>query len=469
VTSPDTGSELSDPFPFNLMFETQIGPTGKLKGFLRPETAQGMFVNFPRLLEYNNGRLPFAAAQIGPAYRNEISPRTGLIRVREFTLAEIEHFVDPRDKSHPKFESVRNYILPLYSAEVQLSENREIIHMEIGEAVDRGIVDNQTLGYFLVRCHMFLLAVGIKRENIRFRQHLEHEIAHYAKDCWDGEILCSYGWIECVGNADRACYDLTVHARASGKSMTAFINYEDGPREEEIYELEINKKLIGTAYKNKAKLLFEHFENIKEDQDEIISLETKFKEGDTINIVGLEVTHEMLKFKKETKTVLGKKVRPSVIEPSYGLGRIIYCLLEQAFVCREENGEKPYLNLNPYITPVQCSVFPLLSKDQFIVVVEDIAKILRKGGISAQTDISGVSIGRKYCRVDEIGCPFCITVDHKTLNDNTVTIRERNSTNQVRVPIDEIVELFRDLCSINTDNNWDLVYAKYPHETVKDS
>jgi len=125
--------------------------------------------------------------------------------------------------------------------------------------------------------------------------------------------------------------------------------------------------------------------------------------------------------------------------------------------------------LNPYITPVQCSVFPLLSKDQFIVVVEDIAKILRKGGISAQTDISGVSIGRKYCRVDEIGCPFCITVDHKTLNDNTVTIRERNSTNQVRVPIDEIVELFRDLCSINTDNNWDLVYAKYPHETVKDS
>jgi len=291
-------------------------------------------------------------------------------------------------------------------------------------------------------------------------------MAHYASDCWDGEIFCSYGWIECVGNADRACYDLNVHARASGKTMSAFINYPEGPREEELIELVLNKKLIGSTLKNKSKPLLEYFENIKEDDDEIRCLEDNFKKGDTQIIQGLEVSKEMLQFSKYKKVVVGKKVRPSVIEPSYGIGRIIYCLLEQSFSYRDESGERSYLTLKPHIAPIQCSVFPLLSKDQFLPLVDSIAHMLRKSGITSQTDTSGVSIGRKYSRVDEIGCPFCITVDHNTLETKAVTIRERNSTEQVRVPIADLIIVMTKLCSINEDYLWKDITKEYPLEKV---
>ena len=116
VKDPDTGNALSKAEQFNLMFDSEIGPTGQFKGYLRPETAQGIFINFRKLIEYNNGRMPFSAAQIGLGFRNEISPRQGLLRVREFTMAEIEHFVDPLDKSHPKFKDVADVHMPLWSA-----------------------------------------------------------------------------------------------------------------------------------------------------------------------------------------------------------------------------------------------------------------------------------------------------------------------------------------------------------------
>lgn len=134
MKSPTTGNDLSDPMEFNLMFGTQIGPTGLIKGFLRPETAQGIFVNFKRLLEFNQGRLPFAAAQIGNSFRNEISPRSGLIRVREFTMAEIEHFCDPADKSHPKFAEIAGTELLFYSACNQM-DGKSAERKTIGEAV----------------------------------------------------------------------------------------------------------------------------------------------------------------------------------------------------------------------------------------------------------------------------------------------------------------------------------------------
>lgn len=134
MKSPITGNDLTEPIEFNLMFGTQIGPTGLVKGFLRPETAQGIFVNFKRLLEFNQGKLPFAAAQIGNSFRNEISPRSGLIRVREFTMAEIEHFCDPNFKDHPKFEEVKDIKMMLYSACNQMDgKSAELV--SIGDAV----------------------------------------------------------------------------------------------------------------------------------------------------------------------------------------------------------------------------------------------------------------------------------------------------------------------------------------------
>ena len=199
--------------------------------FLRPETAQGQFLNFKKLLEFNNERMPFASAQIGRSFRNEISPRSGLLRVRfvymhtmmencafflnyassEFTMAEIEHFVHPDKKDHLRFSEVANIELGLLPAERQMQGKSDVVKMKIGDAVSsvrsvfddvfidatdglfaQGTVNNQTLGYFMARIHLFLTKIGIKVEKLRFRQHLRNEMAHYACDCWDAEIQTSY-------------------------------------------------------------------------------------------------------------------------------------------------------------------------------------------------------------------------------------------------------------------------------------
>lgn len=200
---------LSEPFPFNLMFATSIGPAGTLAGYLRPETAQGIFVNFRRLLAANGGKLPFAAAQIGLAYRNEIAPRGGLLRcvadgksfhgvellsmlllvcfrVREFTMGEIEHFVDPLDKSHPRFACVAGEELTLFTSESQQGSGKTSV-MTAGEAALAGIINSQTLAYFMARTQQFLLSAGVKRSGLRFRQHLPSERAHYGTKAQCGQ------------------------------------------------------------------------------------------------------------------------------------------------------------------------------------------------------------------------------------------------------------------------------------------
>lgn len=160
--------------------------------FLRPETAQGIFVNFKRLLEFNGGRLPFAGAQIGKAFRNEISPRSGLLRVREFEMAEIEHFVDPDKKNNfEKFETISDLKVLFYSACDQM-DGKPPSELTLREAVSSGIVANETLAYYIGRIHLFLLKMGVAKDKLRFRQHLSNEMAHYACDCWDGECKTSY-------------------------------------------------------------------------------------------------------------------------------------------------------------------------------------------------------------------------------------------------------------------------------------
>ena len=191
ICAPDTGNPVTKPVLFNLMFDTQIGPTGQFKGFLRPETAQGHFLNFKRLLEFNNDQMPFASASIGKSFRNEISPRQGLLRVREFTMAEIEHYVHPDRKSHEKFCDVKDVELPLYSKAAQL-EGAGPTTMTIGAAVTQKLVDNETLGYFMVRIYKFLELIGVDTKRVRFRQHMDNELAHYATDCWDADIHTSF-------------------------------------------------------------------------------------------------------------------------------------------------------------------------------------------------------------------------------------------------------------------------------------
>merc|ERR1711964_42891 len=219
IKSPETGNDLSAPYAFNLMFPAPIGPAGLIKGYLRPETAQGIFLNYKFCLEQNGNRMPFGVAQVGKAFRNEIAPRAGLTRQREFTQGEIEWFVKPTDKSHPKFASIADTQLQFFAADSQM-EAGEPVWKTIGEAVKSGLVNNETLGYFITRTALFLHDCGVNPNLLRFRQHLSTEMAHYATDCWDAEICTCYGWLECVGHADRACFDLNAHAAATGEDLS---------------------------------------------------------------------------------------------------------------------------------------------------------------------------------------------------------------------------------------------------------
>lgn len=258
------------------MFASSIGPTGQHPGFLRPETAQGHFLNFSRLLEFNNGRVPFASAQIGRSFRNEISPRAGLLRVREFTMAEIEHFVDPDDKKHERFNEVRDVKLTLLDRHIQEAGKSTTTEITVGEAVDQGIIANETLGYFVARIYQFLLKIGINSQRLRFRQHMANEMAHYATDCWDAEIHNSTGWTECVGCADRAAYDLTVHSNKTGHPLvvrqalqTPIVTEKEVP--------EWNKKGLGKTFKQDAAIIQKVVESM--DQESLLTLKGQLAQG----------------------------------------------------------------------------------------------------------------------------------------------------------------------------------------------
>ena len=248
-----------------------------LSSYLRPETAQGHFVNFQRLYEYNNSALPFASAQIGRSFRNEISPRNGLLRVREFTMAEIEHFVDPADKSHPRFKEVANTKMSFLRKEVQSAGKSDILETTIGDAVSSQMVANETLGYFLARIFLFLTKIGINPKRLRFRQHMANEMAHYATDCWDTEIHVSSGWVECVGCADRSAYDLTQHTRVSGKSLVARKPI-DPPRFIEKVEPEWNKKELGLAFKKDAAAIQNSVAGLPTEELEKVGIATEAKQ-----------------------------------------------------------------------------------------------------------------------------------------------------------------------------------------------
>ncbi|CDI82926.1 glycyl-tRNA synthetase, putative [Eimeria acervulina] len=175
------------------------------RGYLRPETAQGIFVNFRRFYDYNGGRMPFAVAQIGLGFRNEIAPRNSLIRCREFLMAEIEHFCNPEEKNNfERFEKVKNEVLPLFSKESQLGSGIVSRSQTLEQAVGCGVINNKTLAYYLAKTFSFLKTLGLNDKFIRFRQHLDSEKAHYATDCWDAEVKTAAGWIEVAGHADRA-------------------------------------------------------------------------------------------------------------------------------------------------------------------------------------------------------------------------------------------------------------------------
>ncbi|AEF96636.1 glycine--tRNA ligase [Methanotorris igneus] len=445
IRCPKCGGEFGEVKKFNLMFVTSIGPGGKRTGYMRPETAQGIFIQFRRLAQFFRNKLPFGVVQIGKSYRNEISPRQGVIRLREFTQAEAEFFVHPKIKKHERFKEVEDEIVPLLPADRQMDENlkdgEKVIKITLKEAVEKGIIRHETIAYFIALTKKFLLDIGIDESKLRFRQHLPNEMAHYAIDCWDAEIYTErFGWIECVGIADRTDYDLKAHMNHSGVNLEVFVEFDE-PKEVETYEVELNYKVVGRIFKKDTKLIEETLKNMdNEDLEKLVNALNK--EGKYILKVNgkeFEILSDYVKINKVKKKIMGEKVLPHVIEPSYGIDRITYCLLEHAY---KEEEDRVYLDLKPSIAPIKVGVFPLVNRDGMPEIAKKIRDMLRENGIIAEYDDSG-AIGRRYMRMDEIGTPFCVTVDGDTLKDNTVTVRERNTREQVRVKIDELVDYIK--------------------------
>ncbi|RLC60855.1 MAG: glycine--tRNA ligase [Chloroflexi bacterium] len=312
---PSCGGELTEPRMFNLMFKTFMGPVEDEASiiYLRPETAQAMFVNFENVLDTTRKRLPFGIAQIGKAFRNEITTGNFIFRSREFEQMEIEFFVKPG-------------------------------------------TDKEWFDYWTQERLNWYIKFGIKKENLRLRQHMKKELAHYALDCYDIEYLFPMGWAELEGIANRGNYDLVQHAKHSGKSLDYF--------------------------------------------DE------------------------------ETK----EHIVPYVIEPSAGVDRSALAVLCDAYDEELDNGEiRVVLHFHPNLAPIKVAVLPLSRREPLVQVAKQIYTDLRQCWMVQYDDAQ--SIGRRYRRQDEIGTPFCITVDFQSLEDNQVTIRERDSMNQIRIPI----------------------------------
>ena len=374
IKCPKCKADLRDAEQFNLMFETNVGPvkSESAKAYLRPETAQLMFTNFRLVQENARLKLPFGIAQIGKAFRNEISPRDFLFRCREFEQMEIEYFVHPKKTNEcPYINEVLSHKMHIYSAEMQEKAQREK-DMAIKEALDKKIIKTQWHGYWLATAHKWFISLGANPKKFRIRQHKKDELAHYSSDCWDLEYEFPFGFKELQGIADRSDYDLNQHILHSKKDLSLF--------------------------------------------DE------------------------------ETK----EKIVPNVVaEPSQGVDRAFLVFMFDAYHDDKKRGNI-VLKLNPKLAPIKAGIFPLVSnKKEIVDIAENIHNELKKY-FSCQLDLSG-SVGRRYARADETGIPFCITVDFDSLNDSSVTIRNRDTTKQKRIKISELKETLNRLISGETD------------------
>ena len=410
----------------NLMFNTTIGAGSSGRpGFLRPETAQGMFTSFSALYRHNRERLPFGAIQVGKGYRNEISPRQGMIRLREFNMAELEYFINPHEEAGHDFTPWSEQLITL------IADGKGEIQMNLKDAVEQNVIRHETVGYFMAQTFDFLVKVGIDAQRLRFRQHEADEMAHYASDCWDAEIHGSYGWVECVGIAHRGCYDLESHEKATGKSLRARREFSE-PQVIETDGWTINGATAGPAFRALAGAVKAAVEGLPASTSfpHLLTLES----GEQVTV---ETEH--VKRDQRTETITGEWYIPHVVEPAFGIDRIIWHILDHAYDETGKDGEEyTVMRLSENVAPVDYCVFPLFEKDGMGELALSIHRTLcSKQNLVSMYDSSG-SIGRRYARADEIGVPKCITVDHQSLEDQTVTIRDRDSGEQHRVRIDSL-------------------------------
>ncbi|WP_299334500.1 glycine--tRNA ligase [Haloplanus sp.] len=452
---------------FNLMFETGIGPGSGQRGYLRPETAQGIFVEFPRLKQYARNKLPFGITQIGRAYRNEISPRKGIVRTREFTQAELEQFVDP-DDDDPPLSRVADVSLRLYPATEQEAEGGGYVEATVSEAVDDGIVTSEWVAYYLGVAREWYDRIGVDMDRFRFRQHLPGERAHYAADCWDAESEVSGAaenpedptdgdWIEIAGFASRGDYDLSKHATHGDDDFTVFTQYDE-PRTVERAVADPDMSVLGPEFGGRADDIADALRDLAGRDPGAFGGETV-----TVGVDGDDVTvdTEVAGFRIETQTEAGEHVMPYVIEPSFGVDRTVYTLIAHAFGRDEVDGEeRTYLSLSAEVAPTDVAVFPLVGDAALETLADEVVADLRAAGLSVAHDDSG-NIGRRYRRQDEVGTPLSVTVDHESVETEptTVTVRDRDTTAQVRVPVDDLVTALGTL--LEGEGSFDRLLANY--------
>jgi len=350
------GGEFAEVGVLNMMFPLEIG-TGKTKGtgYLSPETAQGAYVNFKLEFESLRRRLPLGLAIVGKAFRNEISPRNALIRMREFTQAELQIFFDPGTiKEHPRFGEVAGYKLRVFP--VRNRKSGRIDEIKCSEAVTKLRLPRFCV-YHMARVQQFYLDhMKLPRERFRLKQLTNDEKAFYNKYHWDVELDLESlgGFREMAGVHFRTDHDLKGHQRVSGESMEVNMN--------------------------------------------------------------------------------GKSFIPNVLELSFGVDRNIYALFELAL---SEEKDRTVMRFPRRVSPFDAGIFPLVNKDGLQEKTRGIHAMLKKAGFSVFYDESG-SIGRRYRRVDEVGIAASFTVDHQTLEDDTVTLRDRDTMKQIRVKIGEL-------------------------------
>jgi len=423
----------------NLMFQTSIGAMGGSRtAYMRPETAQGMFMLYPALYRHFRQRLPFGAMQTGKGYRNEISPRQGMIRLREFNMAELEYFIDPEE---PPAVDLSRWERRIHMLPDPDGPHPSEVEVTIEEAFESGIVKHPTVAWFLAMTMHFLEDVGVEPSKVRFRQHASSEMAHYASDCWDCELSGEHGWIEVVGIANRTCHDLESHEKKSKSGLLKGWRSFETPVKESREVLKPDGSVIGPAFRQRSSEVSAALSELK-DLPERLPFTLSLADGTTVEIEEGMVTRVL-----QESVVSGEYFTPHVIEPAFGIDRIIWHILDHNYLELEKEGEEyTILTLEPSLAPYDVVVLPLFAKNGMDIMAREVLeRITAISGIVAEIDTSR-SIGRRYARADEIGVPWAVTIDHQSLDDATVTVRRRDDQKQIRVDVDALIE------SINSDS-----------------
>ncbi|HXZ98474.1 MAG TPA: glycine--tRNA ligase [Candidatus Acidoferrum sp.] len=430
----ECGGQLSKPEYFSTMFRTTIGPYSESVAYGRPEAAQGMFVDFKRVYESVREKMPMAIAQIGTALRNEISPRQGPIRLREFTIMEFEFFYDPEESRCPHIGEVSDKEIRILPLQLRDKGIEEPTTATIRQILDKKYVVSEWSAYFMGLSQEFMSSLGIPPVNQRFLEKSPNERAHYSSQTYDHEILLDrWGWVEMAGHANRSNHDLSSHIKGSGADLTVFKKYDEPVTRRERVARPIDSA-IGPAFKAQAATVRKLIQSAKSADIERSIKEKGFYLADEFKILPAHVRFDWIDSKES-----GRRFVPEVVEPSFGAERLLYAALEYAYT---QTKDRVVLNIPIDVAPIQVSVFPLMAKDGLDKRARAVCEMLRRARFDVDYDESG-TIGRRYARADEVGVPIAVTIDYDTLKDETVTLRDRVTWKQVRAPVGSLVDSLR--------------------------